>query len=55
MQAWIDGIRGLTGPAGASTWDGFMASVSCRAAVDALKHGEAVEIDVPDRPAIYSN
>ena len=32
-----------------------MASVSCRAAVDALKLGEAVEIDVPDRPALYSN
>jgi len=55
MQAWIDGIRGLTGSAGASTWDGFMAAVSCRAAVDALKRSEAVEIDVPDRPAIYRN
>ena len=55
MQAWIDGIRGLTGPAGASTWDGFMAAVSCRAAVDALRRGEAVGIEVPDRPAIYSN
>jgi hypothetical protein len=32
-----------------------MAAVSCRAAVDALRRGEAVEINVPDRPAIYSN
>jgi len=54
LQAWVDSIRGLSGPAGASTWDGYMASVSCRAAVDALNSNGAVEIEVPNRPALYA-
>jgi myo-inositol 2-dehydrogenase/D-chiro-inositol 1-dehydrogenase len=54
LQAWIDSIRGLTGPAGASTWDGYMASVSCKAAVDALNSNGAVEIEIPNRPALYA-
>ncbi|HEV8023362.1 MAG TPA: Gfo/Idh/MocA family oxidoreductase [Candidatus Nanopelagicales bacterium] len=54
LQAWIDSIRGLSGPAGASTWDGYVAALSSLAAVQALTSNGAVGIELPDRPALYS-
>jgi myo-inositol 2-dehydrogenase/D-chiro-inositol 1-dehydrogenase len=54
LQAWIDSLRGLTGPVGASTWDGYAAVVSAVTAVQALKSMGAVDIEMPDRPALYS-
>lgn len=54
LQAWVDGIRGTEEPAGASTWDGYMAALACQAAVDALKGDGAVRINIPNRPALYS-
>lgn len=54
LQAWIDSIRGLSSPTGASTWDGYVAALSCRAAVDALNENGAVEIEIPNRPALYA-
>ena len=54
LQAWIDSIRGLSGPAGASTWDGYVAAASSLAAVEALTSNKAVGIELPDRPALFS-
>ena len=53
LQAWIDSIRGESGPVGASTWDGYAAAVSSLAAIDALTSNEAVGIELPHRPALY--
>jgi myo-inositol 2-dehydrogenase/D-chiro-inositol 1-dehydrogenase len=54
LQAWIDSIRGISGPAGASTWDGYVAALSSAAAVQALTCDGAVGIELPDRPALYA-
>jgi len=54
LQAWIDSVRGLTGPAGASTWDGYVAALSAQSAVKALTSDGAVGIELPDRPALYA-
>lgn len=54
MQAWIDSVRGLSGPVGASTWDGYVAAASSLAAVASLTSNEAVRIELPDRPALYN-
>jgi len=54
LQAWIDSIRGITGPAGASTWDGYVAALSSSVAVEALTSNGAVGIELPDRPALYA-
>ena len=53
LQAWIDSIRGVSGPAGASTWDGYAAAASSLAAVEALTSDRAVGIELPNRPALY--
>ena len=53
LQAWIDSIRGVSGPAGASTWDGYAAAVSSLAAIEALTSNGAVGIELPTRPALY--
>lgn len=53
LQAWIDSIEGVTGPTGASTWDGYVAALTCRQAVQALTSDGAVRIEIPNRPALY--
>lgn len=54
LQAWIDGIRGVPAPAGASTWDGYIAALTCRSAINALTSDGAVRIEIPNRPALYA-
>ena len=54
MQAWIDAVRGETGPVGASLWDGFAATTAAQSAVDSLTSGGWEPIDLPPRPALYS-
>lgn len=54
LQAWIDGIRRAGEATGASTWDGYLAALTCRAAVEALTSDGAVRIDIPNRPALYA-
>lgn len=53
LQAWIDSLRELSGPVGASTWDGYAAAASSGAAIEALTSDRAVGIELPDRPALY--
>ena len=43
-----------TGVSGASAWDGYAATVACEAAVASLHRGEAVDIRLAERPALYA-
>ena len=54
MQAWIDSIRGRTGPVGASLWDGYAATHAAAAAVESLGSERWVDIDLPERPGLYA-
>lgn len=54
LQEWIDEVTAgapLTGP---SSWDGYAAQAVCDAGVKALYGGDRVEIELGDRPALYS-
>src|SRR4051794_19461442 len=54
FQEWVNAVstgRGATGP---SAWDGYAAQVVCDAGVAALYSGDRVEIDLGDKPALYS-
>ena len=54
FQEWINEVvagAALTGP---SAWDGYAAQVVCDAGVKALYSGERVEIELGDKPALYS-
>ncbi len=53
LQAWIDSIREVSEPAGASTWDGYASAVSSLAAIEALTSNGTVGIELPTRPALY--
>ena len=44
--------RGRVG--GASAWDGYAATVACEAAVASLHRGEAVDIRLEPKPALYA-
>lgn len=54
MQAWVDSLRGRTGPVGASLWDGFAATVAADAAVNSLSSGTWEPVDLPPRPDVYA-
>jgi myo-inositol 2-dehydrogenase/D-chiro-inositol 1-dehydrogenase len=54
FQEWIDAVTAGHGPTGPSAWDGYAAQVVCDAGVAALYSGERVEIDLGDKPALYS-
>jgi myo-inositol 2-dehydrogenase/D-chiro-inositol 1-dehydrogenase len=54
LQAWIDHLRNGGPVPGASAWDGYVASVTANRAVDALQAGVPVEVDLPERPALYA-
>lgn len=54
LQAWVNATRGLTGPVGASAWDGFAATSMAEAAVRAIGTGARESIDLPQRPALYA-
>jgi myo-inositol 2-dehydrogenase/D-chiro-inositol 1-dehydrogenase len=51
--AWLRSIESGV-PAGASAWDGFVATYTAERAVEALKSGREVEIQVPAPPALYA-
>jgi myo-inositol 2-dehydrogenase / D-chiro-inositol 1-dehydrogenase len=54
LQGWIDAIR-TGGPLpGASTWDGYAATVVASRAIDAYHQGGRVAIDLPSKPAFYA-
>lgn len=53
MQAWVDAVRAGT-TTGASTWDGFAATVGAQAAAKAIRSGKTEPVELPARPALYS-
>ncbi len=52
MAAWVRSCAGAP-PAGASAWDGYVASAIAGQLAAALASGAAVEIALPVRPALY--
>ncbi|KRE98044.1 inositol 2-dehydrogenase [Nocardioides sp. Soil777] len=54
FQEWIHALASGEGASGPSAWDGYAAQVVCDAGVKALYSGERVEIELGDKPALYS-
>jgi myo-inositol 2-dehydrogenase / D-chiro-inositol 1-dehydrogenase len=54
FQEWVDAVAAGQGATGPSAWDGYAAQVVCDAGVRALYSGDRVEIDLGDKPALYS-
>jgi myo-inositol 2-dehydrogenase/D-chiro-inositol 1-dehydrogenase len=54
FQEWINEVVAGTALTGPSSWDGYAAQVVCDAGVQALHSGDRVEIELGDRPALYS-
>lgn len=52
LQAWITALR--TGvPVGASTWDGYAATATAAACLDALQTGRTTFVQLQPRPRLY--
>jgi myo-inositol 2-dehydrogenase/D-chiro-inositol 1-dehydrogenase len=54
LQSWIDAVSGGGPLPGASAWDGYVATVVANRAIESLRSGSRVQIDLPDRPALYA-
>jgi len=54
LQAWITSLEEGTVPPGASTWDGFVDAVVATRAIESLRSGERVRIELPARPELYA-
>ena len=53
-HAWVKAVAsGVPAAAGASAWDGYVASLTAQRAVEALRSGREVEIRCAERPALY--
>jgi myo-inositol 2-dehydrogenase/D-chiro-inositol 1-dehydrogenase len=55
LQAWVDALAAGLGATGPSSWDGYAAALASDAAVQALRTGETVEIQLGPAPALYSD
>lgn len=53
FQEWIDGLVAGAGPTGPSSWDGYAAAVVSDAAVEALRTGTRVAVEMVDKPDLY--
>jgi myo-inositol 2-dehydrogenase/D-chiro-inositol 1-dehydrogenase len=54
LQEWVNGVAAGAGATGPSAWDGHAAQAVCDAGVTALYGGDRVEIELGERPALYS-
>jgi myo-inositol 2-dehydrogenase/D-chiro-inositol 1-dehydrogenase len=54
LQEWVSAVASGEGATGPTAWDGYAAQVVCDAGVKALHSGDRVEIDLGDKPALYS-
>jgi myo-inositol 2-dehydrogenase/D-chiro-inositol 1-dehydrogenase len=54
LQEWINEVVAGTVLTGPSSWDGYAAQVVCDAGVQALYSGDRVEIELGEKPALYS-
>ena len=54
LQGWISYLQSGGPMPGASTWDGYVASIVANRAIESLRTGQRVAIDLPERPALYA-
>jgi myo-inositol 2-dehydrogenase/D-chiro-inositol 1-dehydrogenase len=54
LQEWVNAVAAGEGATGPSSWDGYAAQVVCDAGVASLYGGERVDVNLIDKPAIYS-
>jgi myo-inositol 2-dehydrogenase/D-chiro-inositol 1-dehydrogenase len=54
FQEWINAVNAGLGATGPSSWDGYAAQAVCEAGLQALKSGDLVEIQLVEKPALYS-
>ena len=54
LQGWITHLATGGPMPGASTWDGYVGTVTANRAVESLRTGERVPVPLPDRPPLYS-
>ncbi len=54
FQEWINEVVAGTGLTGPSSWDGYAAQAVCDAGVKALYSGDRVEIELGNKPSLYS-
>ena len=54
LQEWVDALAAGRGATGPSSWDGYAAAVVSDAAVEALRSGSKVAIDLRDKPDLYA-
>jgi myo-inositol 2-dehydrogenase/D-chiro-inositol 1-dehydrogenase len=53
LQAWVRSVE--TGvPTGASAWDGYAATATAQACLDAFHSGGTVDVNLQSRPALYA-
>ncbi|MEA2312059.1 MAG: myo-inositol 2-dehydrogenase / D-chiro-inositol 1-dehydrogenase [Solirubrobacteraceae bacterium] len=52
LQTWVD-RQGDGGPTGPSAWDGYAAAAVADACLASLAGGEAVAVELAERPALY--
>jgi myo-inositol 2-dehydrogenase/D-chiro-inositol 1-dehydrogenase len=52
LQAWLDSIRSGV-PDGANAWDGYAATATAAACLEALETGRRTAVELPPRPAAY--
>ena len=54
FREWIRAVTAGRGATGPSAWDGYAAQAVCDAGVQALYSGERIEIELGEKPALYS-
>lgn len=54
LQEWVDALAAGRGATGPSSWDGYAAAVVSDAAVEALRSGSKVAINLRDKPDLYA-
>ncbi len=54
LQGWITALATGAPLPGASVWDGYVGTIVANRAGEALRSGERVGIDLPQRPALYA-
>jgi myo-inositol 2-dehydrogenase/D-chiro-inositol 1-dehydrogenase len=54
LQSWITHLTTGGPMPGASTWDGYVGTIVANRAVQSLRTGQRVSIDLPERPALYA-
>jgi myo-inositol 2-dehydrogenase/D-chiro-inositol 1-dehydrogenase len=54
LQDWVDCVADRRPAAGASAWDGYVATAVAAGGIQALESGSPQRLDLPDRPELYA-